>query len=244
MSALSAVVLSGLFAQPAPPAEHPQAAVRYARNAFEYRDFEKTVEVLWPWLHPPRLVDEELTVEARELLGVSLFQIGREDDASEEFGALLLLSPDHELDPFVVPPDVISRFESVKAAMEPRLRVLRERRPLEAPPSQQATRVEVRWVEIPHWSVALIPFGAPQYVLERPAWGVALTTLQLAGLGFNLAGFARADALDPDSAGHDAWVAAQYAGLSVAVVSYVVGVVHASNELRDRREKLLGAQPQ
>ncbi|MEM1022344.1 MAG: hypothetical protein AAGD10_12470 [Myxococcota bacterium] len=234
--ALSLAVCVG---QTAAPSTDPEAAIRYAQNAFEYRDFPKVVEVLWPWLHPPRMQDEARLVRARELLGVSLHLVGRVEDAREEFTALLLRDPDHGLDPFTVPPDVIQSFETVKQQMEPTLRTLRERRPLEPPAAPIEPQVRLELVEVPHWSVTLLPFGAPQFVLDRPAWGATLLSVQLAGLGLNLAAFARASDLPADSAEFDRWVTLQYVGLGVAVAGYVSSVVHANNRLRTKREALL-----
>jgi hypothetical protein len=220
------------------PTTDPAVAIRYAQNAFEYRDFPKVVEVLWPWLHPPRLREEARLVQARELLGVSLHLVGRTEDAREEFTALLLRDPDHALDPFTVPPDVIQAFETVKRQMEPTLRSLRERRPLEVPAQPRERVVELRLVELPHWSVTILPFGVPQFVLDRPGWGASFAAVQVAGLGLNVAAFARAESLEADSEGHDRWVAVQYVGLGVALCGYAGSLVQANNRLRSKREAL------
>ncbi len=218
-------------------------AVRYARNAFEYRDFSKVVEVLWPWLHPPRIVDDELAIEARELLGVSLHLMGRTEDAAEEFSALLLLSPDHELDPFVVPPDVIQVFVRIKEQMAPTLNALRDREPIRPNPESERPRVELQLVEVPHWTVSLVPFGVPQFALGRPGLGATFLGLQMVGLGLNIASFVRADGLPPDSPSFDQWVTVQYVGLGIAVLGYVASIVQASNAIRSEREAVLLQPP-
>jgi hypothetical protein len=242
MAAVALVATVGPARAQTPEPTAP-AAVRYARNAFEYRDFPKVVEVLWPWLHPPRIVDPELVIQARELLGVSLHLVGRTEDAEDEFSALLLLSPDHALDPFVVPPDVIQVFEAIKEQMAPTLNALRDREPIRPIDREEQPRVELRLVEVPHWSVSLLPLGIAQFTLDKPGWGAALLAVQATGLALNAASFVRANGLSPDSNAFDQWVAAQYVGLGIAVVGYVAGVVQANNAIRARREALLTEPP-
>jgi hypothetical protein len=226
--------LGGAAAQARAAPDDPRAAVRYARNAFEYRDFDKVVEVLWPWLHPPRIVDAGLAIRARELLGISLFILGREAEAREEFSSMLLLDPDHALDPFLVPPDVIQAFEDVKQAMEPTLRALRDKEPV-APPEPERTRVRREIVEVPPPAVVLLPLGGPQFVLGEPAWGGFWLGAQVAGLGLNAAAFWQADALRSEDPDYDTWVALQYVGLGVTVAAYVGSLIQGAELLRDRR---------
>lgn len=218
------------------PPERPESAIRYARNAFEYRDFDRVVEVLWPWLHPPRIVDTDLAVRARELLGISLFLVGRRAEAEEEFSALLLLDPDHALDPFLVPPDVIQSFEKVKKAMGPTLRALREKRPVAPEEPDPAPVIQRELVEVPHPAVAFVPFGVPQFVLDRPGWGGFFLGSQVAGLALNGASFWQARSVAANSSEYDVWVALQYVGLGIAVVSYVGSVLQGSEGLRERRQ--------
>jgi len=218
--------------------DDPRSAVRYARNAFEYRDFDKVVEVLWPWLHPPRIVDTDLAVRARELLGISLFISGREDEAREEFSSLLLLDPDHALDPFLVPPDVIQAFEDVKDAMEPTLRALRDKEPIAPRNPSPPARVERRLVQVPHPATAFIPFGVPQFVVEEPMWGGFWLGSQLAGIALNSAAFWRADSLPAGTTEYDVWVTLQYVGLGVALAGYVGNVVQGAELIRSRRRML------
>lgn len=229
---IGAVVGPPAAAQDAP--DDPRAAVRYARNAFEYRDFDKVVEVLWPWLHPPRIVDTALAVRARELLGISLFILGREAEAREEFSSMLLLDPDHALDPFLVPPDVIQAFEDVKQAMEPTLRSLRDKEPV-APPEPEPMRVRREILEVPHPAVVMLPLGAPQFVLDQPTWGGFWLGAQLAGLGLNVASYWQADALRSEDPDYDTWVALQYVGLGITAAAYVGSVIQGAELLRAQR---------
>jgi len=232
-----ALVLVGLGPAAAAETEptDPRSAVRYARNAFEYRDFDRTVDVLWPWLHPPRIVDESLAIRARELLGISLFILGREAEAREEFSSMLLLDPDHALDPFLVPPDVIQAFEDVKRAMEPTLRALRDKEPV-APPEPEPNRVRREIVEVPPLSAALLPFGGPQFVLGEPGWGGFWLGAQVAGLGLNAASYWQANGLRREDPTYDTWVALQYVGLGITAAAYVGSLIQGARKLDARRE--------
>lgn len=167
--------------------EEAEKAVVTARNAFEYRDFEAVLTALEPWVHPPRIVSPKLMLEARRLMGVSLHVLGQIPPAKEEFAQLLLLDPRHQLDPVVIPPQVIGTFEEVRAEMKETLnRVLAERgeKPLEE--NTGPAKVELRVV--PSAAIAFIPFGGPQFALDQPALGAALGLGQVAGLGLNLFG--------------------------------------------------------
>src|SRR5688572_10779742 len=98
--------------------DEPKDAVQLARAAFEFRDFQKVVDILEPWIRPMKILDPALKIEARSLAGVSLHLLGRTDGARVEFGELLLLDPKHQLDPFVVPPEVIATFEAVRKELK------------------------------------------------------------------------------------------------------------------------------
>lgn len=201
-------------------------ALRMASDAFEYRDFDKVVEILRPWVHPPRIARPASMVEARRLLGIALHIRGDVPGAREEFAQALLVAPELALDPFAVPPAVIQTFEAVRREMSP---VLEPR-----PPPSGAGTTELRLIELPDPAVAWLPFGAAQlFVLEdQAAWGATWLGLQLVGLALNVGGYLRARSL---SAGPglapsevDAFNAAlvlMYSGAGLAAAGYVGSVV-------------------
>lgn len=224
----------------------PQTAVRLAKAAFEYRDFERVVTILDPWLHPPRIVDPELEVKARELLGVSQHVLGRVDDAEEEFANLLELAPKHELDPFLVPPPVIQTFEEVRAKMKPILDKLNEKAPKAPDPPPVEVRTEVKLVELPHPAVVLTPFGIPQFVLDEPGWGVMWAGIQAAGLIVNVLGWVQsrrivtpsADDRTIDRSALRVWQGVQYGGLAAFVGAWAGSGIHGYAQLTARRASL------
>lgn len=218
--------------------EEAEKAVVTARNAFEYRDFEAVLAALDPWVHPPRIVSPKLMTEARRLLGVSLHVLGQVPQAKEEFAQLLLLDPRHQLDPVVIPPQVIASFEEVRTEMKETLnRVLAERgeKPLEE--ATGPTRIELRVV--PPRAVAFIPFGGGQFATGAPALGATFAATQAIGLGLNLTGLALGfdemrkpkSSSDPeqafDPAAYDRALWLTVVGASLWVASYAASAVLA-----------------
>ena len=190
-------------ADPPPVTNGPQA-VALARAAFEYRDFERVVELLDPWLHPPRLVDRALRVEGRRLLGVSLHILGDVEGAREEFAQLLELEPDHALDTFVTPPAVIQTFEAVRAAMKP---TLDARRPPSPPPPAAKG--------VLHPAINFLPFGIPQFVQGQTTWGTVWAILQAGFWALNVVGFFQAESFrQAPGDGYRDWLLLQYTGLA------------------------------
>ncbi|MCK6550942.1 hypothetical protein L6R52_34210 [Myxococcota bacterium] len=224
------------FAQDA-PGEDPASAVKIARAAFEYRDFQRVVDLLRPWVHPPRISDRALMIDARRLLGVAFHVLGDITASREEFGQLLLQDPRHELDPFTVPPKVIETFEAVRREMKPALdRLLAEQGSVRAVPEPRVD-LTARYVPValPSRWITLVPGGVPQLAMDQPEWGVALGTAQLVGLAANVGGYFLADAAaneayrsnvwPEDDPAYRRWRTVMYAGLGWAVASYVASVV-------------------
>lgn len=200
----------------------PDQALAVARAAFEYRDFDEVVRALDPWVHPPRIRDAGRMIRARRLLGVSLHVLGDERAAREEFAQLLLLDPDHRLDPFVIPPRVIATFEEVRDALGPRL--------AEAPPGGDEDPPRARGP--PHPLLLWMPLGVPQLALDETETALVLGALQVVGLVANVVAFERGGEVAApapgaaDPAERDIWLGVQYGGLAVAALAYAGSVVH------------------
>jgi hypothetical protein len=164
-----------------------QRAVQLAENAFEYRDFQRVVDVLTPWLHPAmRMAETKQRIAARNLLGISLHVLGRVSEAKEEFSQLLQDDPLHRLDPFVVPPQVIETFESVRLDMKATLdRLLKERGQKVDTPDEGPKRAII--VQVPPRFVLFAPFGFPQFALDENGLGAVLGSMQAVALVANFA---------------------------------------------------------
>jgi hypothetical protein len=193
----------------------------------------RVIEILQPLVHPPRIADPKLLLEARRLLGITLHIQGDVPAAREEFGAVLLGEPDLELDAFVVPPRVIETFESVRREMGPVLDRVRAAKKaakdpvgeLPPPPSDVA----------PHRLLAFLPVGIAQFsVLDQPEWGAAWAALQLVGLAVNIGAYWSAQAQKPlgnDQEKVDAFnrfVNVQYAGLGLLAAGYAGSAIQAN----------------
>ena len=230
-------------ATPALEDSSPERALAMAQAAFEYRDFAQVIAALDPWVHPPRIGSRARMIVARRLLGVSLHVEGNERAAREEFAQLLLLDPNHRLDPFVIPPQVIATFEDVRRQLEPQLGT-----PL---PRPRSGPLDLRTVvvEVPHPAVVWMPFGIPQFVLDEPGTGVVLGLLQVLGLALNVAAFLRGESLPTSGFGveespaeRDVWLGLQYSGLAVFGLAYGGSVVHGHLLVQERRRDRDAAQ--
>lgn len=161
-------------------------AVRIATATFEYRDFEKVIELLDPFVHPPRITDAKLLFTARELLGVSRHVTGDLVRAKEEFAQMLLAEPEYKLDAFKIPPQVIETFEGVRRDMKNVLeKILAERG--RAPKVEEPVGLQL--VELPTRFDMFMPLGIPQFRLDEPVYGVIFLATQLIGVALNVAGY-------------------------------------------------------
>ena len=211
-----------------------------ASSAFEYRDFDKVVEILGGWVHPPRIADPALMLQARRLLGISLHIQGDDAGAREEFGQVLLAKPDLQLDPFVVPPAVIETFEDVRLEMKPvldRIRAERAGGTVQVAPK--------RAPGAPHPLIAYLPFGLAQMiVLDQVEWGATWMVVQMLGLAANIVGFYLAASLRNDDgfldpakeADFDQRLAIQYSGIAVFGAAWLISGIQGHVALEARAD--------
>lgn len=226
----AAQVDTSTAATESPGLRDAERSVDVAQAAFEYRDFEQVLTLLDPWVHPPRIADPRLMVQARELLAVSRHVLGDERGAREEMAQLLLIAPEHELDPFRVPPQVIATFEDVRQALGPRLGAG------SPDPEPDPSPTTVRIVEVPHPVLGLVPLGVPQLALGDAPAGALFGGAQVVGLILNIAAYAVADGLPANE--RDPWLALQYGGLGLAAAGYFGSVVHAELLIEEQRRAL------
>ncbi|MEE2901869.1 MAG: hypothetical protein VYC39_06040, partial [Myxococcota bacterium] len=213
------------------------SSLNVAKNAFEYRDFQKVIDILDPWVHPPRISDPKLMGQARRLLGISYHLVGNQKQAAEEFAQLLLLEPDVKLDPFVVPPAVIQTFDEVRQTLI---------RPVEKPIKGPEQQIPSNLVQvIAHPSVSFLPFSYAQLAIieGQKAWGWTWLATQLVGVALNIGGYWAASSLREangvpasQQSRFETYVIGMYTGAGLFSAGYLGSSIQAYRELSNRTE--------
>lgn len=232
------IVVATAIGAPENAPKDARAAVKRAEDAFSFRDFASVVQTLDPWLHPPRILDEALLVEARKLMGVSLAGLDREREAREEFGQLLLLDPDHQLDAFVVPPNIIAIFEAVREEMKDTLAELSGK---EKPPPNEATitpELRLELVEVPPRWMMFLPGGLPQFALSQSGWGAMWLSVQITAVILNVVAYRAGTGLDSSGNQARGLLALQYIGLGALAGTWAGSAIHGLAQLDELRAAL------
>ena len=187
----------------APSLEHadpvPAGALPSVQRAFDHGRFAEALKAAEQALPAAPEADQPVL---HQLAALSAFNLGQLARSDSHFRALLLLVPDHALDPYAVPPPVLERFEQLRTTMEPeqlavrrQAQVLRdtllaleqerargaevERRggqELEA--QREATSEALRLAGSNRPLVALLPFGAAQFQQGRKTMGTVLAVTE------------------------------------------------------------------
>jgi tetratricopeptide (TPR) repeat protein len=236
MIVAAALVLS-LLAQTAPgDATDVETELRRAKNLYAYGEYKKAAEALSNLLYPMRLSNDEQVIETRKYLALSFSLLGREDEAKREFGKLLYLSPDYQLDPYTVPPSIVELLESVRKAKKPELDAIRQRdsdERLQSPTRRGYVRVVEQTVVERSSIGTLLPFGVGQYQNGDYGWAAFFAGTELALLAVNIASYLVATSYGPTYADAsrtrkiDALNIAQYGALAMFGVTWSIGVYHA-----------------
>jgi len=218
----------------------PDQRFKRGRSLFEYRDCPGAIAVLSELAVPGQLDDEREQLEVHRMLGVCFALLDQRREAAREFSSLLSIDPDHELDPFEVPPPVVDIFDAQKAAMKIRLaeiRRARERAREDGLGDEGGVLVErVTTVQSTPWASLFLPFGLAQLAQGEPVKAAVLGAAQGVGLLVNVVGFwgslavqqGAKDGFSADEASieNPLWYA-HLVGLGVLGVSYGVGVADA-----------------
>jgi tetratricopeptide (TPR) repeat protein len=241
MFSLAGVVLCTALAAPAltPPSTDPtdvEAVLRRAKNEYAYGNYEPAAEMLRGLLYPIRLSNDEQVIETRKYLALSYFLLGKFVAASEEFGKLLYLSPDFQLDPYTVPPPIIELLELVRTQRRPELDAIRQRKSDEKA-QVAAQRGFVRHVEQTMFERSelgtLLPFGVGQFQNGEYGWGTVFAAGELALVGINIACYLVATSYGPtysttrERSIVDALTVGQYASLALFGITWSLGVYQA-----------------
>lgn len=194
--AIWATVPACALAQAPVPGDPEVARVR---TELEYGQFKDVIRHVQERIDRGGLSEPDL-VELHKLAGLAAFNLERKDDATRHFGSLLRLDPDHELDPFLVPPPAVTFLNDLRRSMateldpirvDRRLRQDRLRRDQEE--KERARKEEEerrrraddlprappdRVVESRSYLVNFVPFGAGQFQQDRTRPGIVLATTE------------------------------------------------------------------
>lgn len=171
-------------------------AARTAYEAHEYADAARQLESMVGGA-VPRVQDRTLINESRELLAATYLFLRREDDAREQFLALLRVDDTYEVDSHQFPTAVVDLFRDVRTAFlaererereEERDRLERENRDAVQRMLRQQERMarleelaqEVRTERQNSRLLALLPFGVGQFQNGQRRLGLTFAVLESA----------------------------------------------------------------
>jgi len=237
------------LAAAAPPKQSQPAPLvadllRQATNAFAYGNYDEASALLQSLLYPMRLYSDAQVIKTRRYLGMAHYFLGEHQRAVQEFVKLLYLSPDYELDPFLIAPPIIEVFEKVRRDHHIELDVVRERtaaRRLETPVDAGTLRTITVTTTFRSDFATFMPFGVGQFKNRDVGWGVAFAGAEIALLAINIGSYIGLRSMrtrdfgggsrpgfEPKKRGLvQALTITQFSSLALFGVTWTMGVFHA-----------------
>ncbi len=166
----------------------PEREVALAKALFDAGKYQECLTRVREVVAVTNFTDAQ-RIELHQLSGLSAFNLDLVPEAKQSFLALLRLNPDYVLDPFVAPPSAIRLLESVRKEAADELTLVRQllqvraeqqRREEEARRRAELERANRRVITVerrPMW-MNFLPFGAGQFLQDRPSWGVAFAAAE------------------------------------------------------------------
>ncbi len=178
----------------------PAEVLKDASRSYVRGRYKRVIKNVGPLLYPTiQLSDQEQVIKAHRLMALSHMFLKEQVQAEKHFLAILSLRPEYELDPVVDPVAAVELFDEVKLRNAARIRAILDRERKEAERKRQEAlrrkkeaerkRLEAmlakprneRVVEMKHYWLNFVPFGAGQLQNGHRKKGFALMGLQ-AGL--------------------------------------------------------------
>jgi len=143
----------------------PEQDLDRAQRYFKARDCQSAVPILKDILYPStKLGRDSLNCEAHIVLGACHYELGRREDAKNEFEQCLNLDPTKTLEPLIYTEGQVRLFDETRADVEARAKRDRELRELEERNERIRKLLEnTRQYETRSWGVNFAPFGAGQF---------------------------------------------------------------------------------
>jgi len=233
--------------QPAPPTETipvlsgpPWELLQKGRQAYEYGDYESARQFLNSALQGN--LPESSRIEAWMLLGQCNYLLRSYSASRDAFVSLLLINPDYQPDPVMVPPTIMGFFERLREEMEPQLKPRREQLAKEKAARAKKTtkkkdtpkvRIIDRTIRKNSRILNFLPFGVGQFQNGHDGKGFAIMGGEIATLGLNLASYIAIKAMagadgkfTPDKAGtaRDLRIV-QYSAAGAFVALWIYGII-------------------
>lgn len=169
------VLPAGTQADEASVSERFDNAVR----TFQFQDYAASKAAFQQLLYPTLSLENlEQIRDAREYLGASEWFLGEKDTARQEFTSLLIGWPEHELDPFYYPPDLVSFFESLRDELLDLKLIKPKPKPEPEVSGKDTVILEKETVIVQNPLLPWIPFGVGQYVNGDTSLGTVFLVLE------------------------------------------------------------------
>jgi len=209
------------------PQPKPEEQFELARNAVEYQDHEKVIELLDPLLNPvERLPTTALILQAREWLGAARWWKQDKVGFKQEFTHLLKADPLFALDSFYYPPDMVADFQKLREQLiQLQIIVVEPPDPEEVDPPTHT--VVVKTIERRHPLVTIIPFGAGQFVNGKTGKGIVFLSTQVAFLSTNIGSWVYLYQAQPRGSTRTVALGAMYGSLAAFSGMVVWGIFDA-----------------
>ncbi len=240
----AALLIAGLVATAAPA--NVEATLKSAIEDFEFGEHATAEKKLFGLLNPIQLPSAEDVILARQYLGACYFLLDQRPKAESEFSKILVLDPEHKLDPQVFSPALVQFFEEVRV----RTGVAMKKAPEDEkkpPPLTDATKPKIHSdlnlspPPKPPLGLAFVPFGVGQFNNRQALKGALFLTVEgglfatavgsfvsFNGLGTTLPdGSFQVSPADKETAAtlQSVYLATFYAGLGVLAIGVIEALI-------------------
>jgi tetratricopeptide (TPR) repeat protein len=158
----------------------PLQDLERAQRNFKTKDCQSAVPILKDLLYPqPQLTRGSELCEAHIVLGACHYELGRRDDAKDEFEKCLAIDPNKTIEPLIYTESQVRLFDETRKDVEARIERDRKLRELEEERERLRRLVEnTRNFESRTWGVNFVPFGAGQFQNGHRTKGILVATGQ------------------------------------------------------------------
>ncbi|MFO0726771.1 MAG: hypothetical protein U1E65_23490 [Myxococcota bacterium] len=249
----AALLIAGLLVAAAPL--NVDGTLKSAIEDFEFGEHASAEKKLYGLLNPIQLASAEDVILARQYLGACYFLLEQRQKAETEFSKILVLDPEHKLDPEVFSPALVQFFEEVRTRTGVALKKgdggggkVEPDKKLPDPKPSPSADLNLH-PSRPPLGLAFVPFGIGQFnnrqpvkgalflVTEGGLFGTAIATfIAFNGLGSTLPdGSFQVSPADKDRAAtfQSVYLGTFYAGLGVLAIGVVEALISYPGEAAD-----------